>query len=156
MKMSSLLVSTIAILRHVGLDRMNLQRLKIKLKWNANALTSMCTASTVFSSPCWRNETEALCRSWPKRCLNEVIYWCRRSEGSERANPELIGSTIAIISGNSCLHRDISVFGAVQPRNLTDNISLVLMAARNSSGVVTSFANVGMPVNALRTKLKCL
>lgn len=40
--------------------------------------------------------------------------------------------------------------------NVTHRMSLELNAACCSSGVMNSFANVGIPENALRTKLRCL
>lgn len=69
-------------------------------------LTSALTASTVFSSPCLRRESEALCRNHPKRRLKVVMYLWRGSKVSANAKPALTGSTSAIISGISSLGRN--------------------------------------------------
>lgn len=63
----------------------------------------MWTASTVFSSPCLRRVSEALCRKVPKRCLRAVRYTCWGSCGSVSENPEWTGWMEAIISGISSL-----------------------------------------------------
>jgi len=115
----------------------------------------MSTVSTVFSSPCWRKFTDAVCRKRPKRCLKEVVYWYRGSVASVRQNPDQTLSTEAIISGISSL---LSVFQPCRDRcNIKAyRISLVKAADERSLAVIFPFTKVGIPEKALRTKLRCL
>ena len=49
-------------------------------------LTSIWTASTVFSSPCWRRDSDEQCKKWPNRSRTRQRYRHRGSAGSVRAN----------------------------------------------------------------------
>ena len=122
--------------------------------WEGEKPTSICTASTVFSSPCRRNSFEALRKKAPNRFFSCVMYWCRESVGSDRANPEIRGSMDAIISIASWLvliRLKLYTF-----HRATYRISEVLFASRRCSRVISSLTKVGMPEKALRIRFRCL
>ena len=119
-------------------------------------LTRICTASTVFSSPCWRKFTEALCKKFPYLDRICVRYLYRGSCGSVNANPELMGVTEAIISGISSLICPQLGQCSVYDGSKAYMTSLVKVALKMSSWVICSLTSVGVPAKTLRTRVRCL
>jgi len=100
----SLPIPAVTIIQQIGSYRSNLlTAVGLTTSGVGERLTSISTASTVFSSPCSRSEMEASCKNLPNRCLSESTNWYRESLTSVRQNADSIGVIFPIISGISFL-----------------------------------------------------